>query len=147
MNKLISMTNFILENYPKGAPAILFHNYAEFLKQILAIWMFVPAKLVDGVWIVLEEPNINEFKSKPFCESGLCKAYENEVKEHQEAKDRVLFEGFRLEGKYLWHKESLFMISDNYNESFANIKQIEWLLSNSMQEFYLTETAKQQIGL
>lgn len=31
-------------------------NHANFLKQPLNIGMFVPAKLVDGVWVVLEEP-------------------------------------------------------------------------------------------
>lgn len=140
--KIISMVEFVLEQLvllKNGEINILqFRNriekYANFLKKILTLGMFVPCDL-DG----------NVIKEYDWVSPDSVK-WEDYEKELLEAKSRVLFDGFRLENKHLWNKDKLFMISDDYNESFSNIKTIEWLISIT-HEFELTESAKKQIGL
>ena len=39
----------------------LHRKRVNFGKQPLAIYQFVPCKLIDGEWVVLEEPNPNKF--------------------------------------------------------------------------------------
>lgn len=151
MEKLTPMTDFVLEQSKLKKPKELANyefnalklkrqeNYANFLKQELNIGMFIPAKKVNGEWVILEEPidlteeNFEELNPK--------------IIEFEEAAENVLFEGFELKGKYLWNKYKLFMIYDNYNESFANEKNIEWLVNQSVHEFTLTQSAKQKLGL
>ncbi|MES2864143.1 MAG: hypothetical protein V4666_08500 [Bacteroidota bacterium] len=99
MEKLISNTEFgfyvrsLEVNEHKKLE--LRENYDAFLKQTLSLGMFIPCKLKDGVWVVLEEPKIYSqwlIKGKGYDFLGK----ENiECKEYQEAKYRVLFEGFR----------------------------------------------------
>lgn len=98
MNKLISMTAFVLL-YLKGK--VLYHhldkvvNYADFLSQPLELWMFVPCKLVAGVWVVLEEPfYYNDFllNKIPTTNFRLNFRIKNECREYQEAKSKCLFE-------------------------------------------------------
>lgn len=105
MRKLISMTDYVLEvitdktgkstlDYRDYAynKMLKIENYANFLKQKLSIEMFVPCKLVEGVWVVLEEPKENDLCGSFFdMQVGF-----HQKKEYQEAKDRVLFEGFKL---------------------------------------------------
>lgn len=45
----------------------LHRKRVEFGKQQLEKWMFVPSKLVDGVWVVLEEPNTENEKIQNDC--------------------------------------------------------------------------------
>lgn len=68
-------------------------NYANFLKQELNLSMFVPAKLVNGVWVVLEEPRDYELYLLGIAETD---EQANKCQEYQEAKERVLFEGVEL---------------------------------------------------
>lgn len=167
--KLISMTDFVLlqsnnENLEKhlgnenghefmNVWNVIF-SYAQFLKQKLELWMFVPCKLVDGVWVVLDDPNILEFKIEwikyPF------KFSEESKKEYQEAKDRVLFDGFEIARSV----KSVIMVSNGIPVHFCNetkeIKEenknftIEDLLKRNESynnEITLTPTAQKQIGL
>lgn len=86
--KLISMTDFVLENQDKiynkedsGIFACRVINYANFLKQPLKLEMFVPC-------------NESENVLKPCgCSSdkGTCK----KEYDYQKAKEKVLFEGFK----------------------------------------------------
>lgn len=101
--KLISMTEFVLEQ-KRPIPSADLHeadyyqqeyevlekvcNYANFLNQPLTLGMFVPC---DEDGNVFEEPNINDFKSEPFCTTGNCQAYRDEIEIYQQAKDKVLF--------------------------------------------------------
>lgn len=39
----------------------------------------------------IEEPNINDFKSTPFCESGNCESYRDLVAEHREAEEKTFY--------------------------------------------------------
>lgn len=92
MKNLIGMVDFVLNQgetstfdadqgdwyFKEQSKLDKIRSYANFLKQPLELWMFVPCKLVDGVWVVLEE-------KKPFQDNYF---------EFQQAKERCLFEGF-----------------------------------------------------
>ena len=111
--------------------------YARFLKQPLELWMFIPCKLVDGVWLVLENP----FSQKGFeieKKSNSDEWFEY-CKEYQQAKERVLFEG-------------KFQVLNNYN-TYVRLNNIEFNLHGLTIErmvpfnLELTATAQKQIGL
>jgi len=96
--KLVSMIDFVLDWTPKEVGFLTdeewadsVHEYATFLNQPLNLGMFVPAIEVDGKWEVLEmpTPNISDSGNWNF------QARENQ---YQQAKDRVLFEGFESDG-------------------------------------------------
>ena len=68
----------------------------EFGKQPLAIWMFIPCKLVDGVWVVLEEPNTENEKYRMIVgeekENILdLHSFDCDVEEYQQAKETCIF--------------------------------------------------------
>ena len=75
MEKLISMTDFVLLDKHAGSPINMNKQYAHFLKQPLKLGMFVPC---DEKGNILEDP-------------GLIPSYKLEI--YRKAKDRVLFEG------------------------------------------------------
>lgn len=91
MENLISNTSFgdylRTKNIPDYEYRYLRDKFDEFLKQPLELWMFVPCKLVDDVWVVLECPH-NYIHGKTYL--GWEKS------DYSEAKDRVLFEGFEI---------------------------------------------------
>lgn len=108
-----------------------------FGKQPVEIWMFVPSKLVDGVWVVLEEPScdcITEYDMEGCPDK--CWQYIN-------AKSLVLFEGFEpcnISG-FDFKKGCLLFILKDYTD-------IESFLNNDHKvELELTKTAKNQIGI
>lgn len=171
MEKLISMTDFVLEQgitETLDASQIMWYDaevtkierirsYANFLKQTLTLRMFVPC---DADGNVLEEPN-----TKNHLHGQDSFVFHRLQNQHQEAKDRVLFEGFesidtrtngkrvcfKLYGKY--RTTSLDQIdSDQYGLFFYNsrmnkarIHKIEDLLK--FNKLVLTESAKKQIGI
>jgi len=101
MEKVIlkSISDFVLQfgkeknrfSYEEAYTAI--SGYANFLIQPLTLGMFVPAKLVDGVWTVLEEPK----KRVLSYHDGISEDYHPmDLEEYQEAKGRILFEGFEI---------------------------------------------------
>jgi len=138
MKNLISMTDFILN---QELPTYLqkeefeeayykLHNYANFIKQTLKLWMFVPC---DKEGNVLEEP---KFVSPDGVKWG------DYAKEYQKAKERCLFEGFtscitnRVQS--VSHEKCTvhFELIDGENiESISNRK------------IQLTQTAIKQLGL
>lgn len=63
-------------------------------------------------WANSEMPNVNDFKSKPFCESGLCKAYEDELKDwHSSLQPCEITEGeLRNIQNYLFHNRKDLMM-------------------------------------
>lgn len=179
MKKLMSMTAFVLwqikikkqtikecEKFDKGYEYVIdaesrfnenIENYANFIIQKLELWMFVPCKLVDGIWVVLKEPYYKDFYT-PMPERNGKKVwltnrdkFELALKEYQEAKDRCLFYGFELitdkgefitiQGKsgYLnWNKKDLYFM---FYSGFC----IERLMESF--DLELTPTAQKQIGL
>src|SRR5690349_9775881 len=90
MKKLTSNTAFgdylNTKNIPDCEYRYLRSKFDELLKQPLELWQFVPCKLVDGVWVVLEEPCLYCFDA---CDIDKCLEY-------QEAKERYLFDGFEV---------------------------------------------------
>lgn len=157
MKKLISMVDFVLEQdlqIPIGRTAGQMIKYANFLKQPLELCMFIPCKLVDGVWVVLEEPDRDNNKydvyDREFCyfNDGL---FLHDEQEYQEAKDRVLFEGFSLENKgqfTVWiQKENhsiCFTDRGKININSQNERTVEDVIKY---EFLLTPNALKQLGL
>jgi hypothetical protein len=149
--KLISMTDFVLKekSTPKNEasePTWFWNNmdsltriekYAEFLKKPLELGMFVPCD---------ENGNVLEFIEYE-CWSKSDKEYNSYMKKHHEAKDLVLFKGFKLEEKYLFHKEDLFMVTEDYNQTLSDIGNIEQLLTGYYQEIELTESAIKKLQL
>jgi hypothetical protein len=166
MNKLISMTERVLEvqNLPKDSVNWTYKHlellflHAEFLKQPLNLSMFVPCKLVDGAWIVLEEPDLTckRPESKGFCQCGEesvkdCSEWWNE---YQEAKERVLFEGFHIEQ----HEEKSFSVrceNNILNVMWNHSDERNWFVARGIftiedlvkYNLKLTPTALKKIGL
>lgn len=141
MESLISMVDFVcIEAELNRHDAVeRMQNYASFLKQPLELWMFVPCKLVDGDWVVLELPG-----SAPIHTHS--KEYE---KEWRLAKERCLFEGFELieNHEYCFKLQISF---DNFHETIDLVtdETIEDLLTYSVNfDWELTSSALKQIGL
>lgn len=129
--KLQSTTDFVLQI---GETYLQMVRYAKFLKTPLNKGMFVPCDLEGNV---LEEPNISEYKSTPFCESGECKAYFEELNKHQQAKERVLFDGYEV-----LHNAIVQICGGGYlDESKLKGKTIESLVGTNLE---LTESAIKQ---
>jgi len=119
MKTLISAVEFILQNTTDtldsgyNSTELLLRRYANFLKQPLHISMFIPATL---------EGNVLEFdypQNKAFDEIAQ-EAFKNE---YQQAKERVLFEGFEIKThptidtfKYIgfeYYEEPIFIVKSN----------------------------------
>lgn len=109
LENLISMREYVLECYEEIQNSCVFENncfnYANFLSQKLEIWQFIPCKLVDGVWVVLEEPNRNDQDTWLWME-------------YQQAKERCLFEGFEMGiyplERFVLHKEGFGIVIDDF---------------------------------
>lgn len=122
----------------------LHRQRVKFGRQKLELWMFVPCKFVDGVWVVLEEP-------KWVSPEGV--KWEDFVKEYQEAKERILFEGFEVNtaktSSHTYRKvRSKSVTVSYYNDvslwSFEDkLKTIEDLVKYNL---VLTPTAQKQIS-
>jgi len=141
-SKLISMTDFVLyqnKNIDDSNHELLqkIVNYALFLKQPLTIGMFVPCDL-DGNFLeeLPERTGVHKYTNIDDSEEET-----KLIKEYQEAKDRVLFEGFHIENNYLVKGDTwLCMISEM---EFKTIEEI--FLEVEDVEFTLTQTTKKQI--
>jgi len=145
MKNLISMRDFVLNIYKTKSPESGFYpiiRYAEFLSLKLEIWMFVPCKLVDGVWVVLKKTIIEKYQ---FGENEIG-SYEIPSLEYEQAKERCLFEGFEFVKELKNEINSdikyyRFLWNGNYfNLTFGKI--IEDLVKYNLQ---LTQTALKQI--
>ncbi|MBC7524824.1 MAG: hypothetical protein H7239_10330 [Flavobacterium sp.] len=124
--KLISMTDFVLGEKVKSILTcieayVLIRKYAQFLKQPLELWMFVPCDS-DG--------NVLEYKQNEYLSS--LKPYERQ--EYQQAKERCLFE----KSKYG---------TGTIKEILKCSKIIEDLITCSKLDLTLTQTAIKQLGL
>ena len=109
MKQLIKMTDFVLEieqklkiakydtEYKLLSDVII---YANFLKQHLKLWMFIPC---DEDGNVFEEPTTSDFdnyheKYGNILNSEDIEEYKKALEQHQQAKERVLFYGFNFLG-------------------------------------------------
>jgi len=140
--KLISTTDFVLEksksiNHPRTINVII--DYANFLKQPLELWMFVPC---DKGGNVLEEPKgYNYFMQDD--ENGCYEGDdESKCREYQQAKERCLFDGWNPIAKI----DITICIENELKHRlfFPNCMDIENIVYTNTQ---LTKTAEKLIGL
>ena len=101
--KLIPMTSFVIDYYSHEGYADLqtlqlMKNYANFLKQPLALWMFVPT---DSKGELLKEPedydfwrNVDSKAKKDLTISESSKIVQ--FKAYEKARKKILFEGFKV---------------------------------------------------
>ena len=94
MKKLIGMVDTLPE-----------HPHSIFLKQKTEIWMFVACKLVDGVWVVLEEPHNYGILNTYLTGNVIMDLSLKNAFEYQQAQERVIFEGFEVKDGYLINNE------------------------------------------
>ena len=138
MKKLIPMVDFILEqneiHYTIQSEEQAFYiivNYANFLKQPLELWMFVPC---DDNGNVIDVNNRYETEN-----DHLNIELDNSF---IQAKERVLFDGFELKGEteLSW----IFSLNNNFPVMIFKKYTIENL---SKLNITLTKSAIKQIGL
>lgn len=90
LEKLISLIGFVLIHEPSRQQIL---NYANFLNTQLKLGYFIPC---DSEGNVLEEP-ISEYEPVNFWNEGVIDEKHNDlIGEYEEAKKRVLFEGFEI---------------------------------------------------
>jgi hypothetical protein len=130
--KLISMTEFVLDQGNPSNTDFQFADkvmsYANFLKQPLELWMFVPC---DEEGNVLEEPRPQDGDDGNWN-------YQARFNQYQQAKERCLF--FSQHGENEIFDPCLAKV---FLDEFYNIEQ----LSNEIRNIKLTKTAIKQIGL
>jgi len=130
-NRLISMTDFVLDQEKKGMQntdrPLRFERilkYAKFLKQTLTLSMFVPT---DDEGNVLSNPKDSTLQ------------YQKIIDEYQQAKERVIFEGYKVI-KF----EDYYIIYDSHGRetwvSWNKSKTIESLI-NEITEVSITPNA------
>jgi len=159
MNILIGMTDFVLEQNKNLLTTrecfINCLNYANFLEQPLELWMFVPCKLIDGFWVVLEEP-------EPIHTCGLepddYEYNDDEAIEYRQAKERCLFEGFEFTETHMKGIDSnlnlfVFPYANNRfgltkkQEAFMTWFQLFTIEDLVQCDLQITPTAQKQIGI
>ena len=118
-------------------------NYDDFLEQPLKLEMFVPC---DEEGDILEEPEDYEQRLP-----NMMTEYNDEIYRYEQAKEKVLFEGFEIDKNlYLVYKNEIsigrFISYKNGNKFIFrdNMKTIEDLVEFG---FKLTENAIKQIGI
>ena len=141
--KLISTTDFVIQKEKEYQFrddcefAYIVRKYANFLKQPLKLEMFVPC---DEYGNFLEEPCDYKYWIKD-DENG---AYEGQNEymciKYQQAKEKVLFEGFEFNGKYVKYSEDWLYL----DEEICEAETIEFLITYNIN---LTPNAIKEIGL
>lgn len=148
--KLTSSKNFgkSLKDKTDSEYRRLRDNYDHFIGQSLILGMFIPC---DEDGNVLEEPKDYDL--------GLKFPYSNkhsiECEKYQQAKDRVLFEGFEIKVSNITNNlQNDFLIISETNEIIAHENKTEWFFNPYKKvenlidyELTLTQTAIKQIVL
>ena len=126
-NRLISMVEYIkcikfappkhedsydYKQNPFGYKYSYICQYSDFLTQTLNISMFVPAVFDGGKWVVLEEPKVDKHNDDWF----------SDAEEFEQAKDKVIFEGFEVVKSMYKQTERVFVV--NRSGLVANRKLI-----------------------
>ena len=162
MNKLISMTDFILNQKQSESfnektfinESLIslekIRNYANFLRQPLKLEMLIPC---DEDRNVFEEPKIEDYFDDGFNFEFNQKHFKDVVlKEYYNAKEKVLFEGFKFkeyERMICFEKKGIeiFIYNKNYQTFSAPRGRIITIEDLIMYEFELTESSVKQIGM
>lgn len=106
-------------------------NYANFLKQPLILGMFIPT---DENGNVLEEPDLSLYEDYENRNE-----YDKQYQQYQQAKYRVIFEGFELINDELINNGILFWVG-----KFDGNETIENCIASNLT---ITETAVKKYGL
>lgn len=113
-------------------------NYATFLKQPLELWMFVP---VDEDGDIIEEPSDLTYR---LMNENNHTASRWMVTQYQQAKERVLFDGFQIRRE----KRTNFILTEGYEietHMLPILKMTIEDLANDLGDIELTPTAIKQI--
>jgi hypothetical protein len=152
MDRLIPLIDFVLEQAKlKNSTYELAHlsmDYARFLRQPLQLWMFVPCKLVDGVWVGLTKtPEEFENHLRNSRDGGWWQEYYEYRDMYEAAKDRCLFEDVEYTPAKLPSHSSIVRICKDLNNinypRFWGGVTVESLIPYNL---ILTETAKKIIN-
>ena len=128
--KLIPMTDFVLELWDDKLMSeigLLAVNYAQFLKTPLKLEMFVPC---DDNGNVLED----------IIGHGMIHNYSEKLKQYEQAKDKVLFDGFDIYSNGDLHNAFV-----TFESSRLEIMNVENLITDFQYSFYLTPNAIERI--
>ena len=133
--KLISMTVFVLEQSKRIMNVEITHleshnqivNYANFLKQPLKLEMFVPC---DDNGNVLED----------IIGNGMIHNYSEKVTQYEQAKEKVLFDGFDIYSNGDLHNAFV-----TFESNRLEIMNVENLITDFQYSFYLTPNAIKRI--
>ena len=136
--KLISMTDFVLQEKTgwqqvNSITSQLYYElriikkYADFLKQPLKLEMFVPC---DDNGNVLED----------IIGNGMIHNYSEKLKQYEQAKDKVLFDGFDIYSNGDLHNAFV-----SFESSRLEIMNVENLITDFQYSFYLTPNAIKRI--
>lgn len=154
--KLISMVDFVLKFSKTNRNSDEFENtitdYASFLKQLLTLGMFVPC---DENGNVLEEPKFHyqedDLQFLKGVELTIAKDVNEKVKKYKKAKEKVFFEGFKIEdiglGSFMIRKNGwiLMKCSKAIGAKWENIKSYADIESLVCFDIELTESAIKQL--
>lgn len=155
---LVPMTDFVIEYYSHEGYADLhtlrvMNNYANFLKMLLSLEMFVPT---DQLGNILKEPkNYSDWKSlshNKTLNGGDFSSVLDEYKYYNKAESKCLFDGFQV----AYNGFSVVRIVATYNKdielSFSKVEgkfqhygTVESLLN--FETVFLSITALEKIGL
>lgn len=150
--KLISMTDYVLEQNNKienrdniglAQSHVKIVNYANFLKQPLKLGMFIPCDEND---VPLYEPKANNYNMQSDVAYDL---FNENTLEYQQAKERVIFDGFELVEIYRYGA-LLEMNFDDFSEKTTILLEdtIEALPTYSFNpEFELTDSAIKKLNI
>ena len=151
--KLISCTDYVIEIYEKVATNmdaqsayLSYVQYALFLKRTLELGMFIPCD---------KEGNVMSLPLKPTNGCNMAKYYKRK-NEYQEAKDRVLFEGCKMEGRmykstrqefYRINGLTIYQVDFQHNGDIKRNFRLKKLTVESLitNDLTLTETAVKQL--
>lgn len=155
---LVPMTDFVIEYYSHEGYADLhtlkvMNNYANFLKMLLSLEMFVPT---DQLGNILKEPkNYSDWKSLSHnneLDENDSPSMLNEYKYYNKAESKRLFDGFEV----AYNGFSVVRIVATYNKdielSFNKVegKFQHYITIESLLNFdavFLSKTALKKIGL
>lgn len=135
MKNLISMTDFILkqDKYKnKFYELKSIQNYANFLKQPLELWMFVPC---DDNGNFIDEPIDYKIWEKAFHPKPATLRLKRYM-DYQQAKERCLFKRFGYENETETH---FILLQNNWEKSIPKIWTIEDLIGRGF-DLKLTKT-------
>ena len=136
--KLISMTYFVLQEKTGGQQVNsitsqlyyelrIIKKYADFLKQPLKLEMFVPC---DDNGNVLED----------IIGNGMIHNYSEKVTQYEQAKEKVLFDGFDIYSNGDLHNAFV-----TFESNRLEIMNVENLITDFQYSFYLTPNAIKRI--